>query len=148
MCLMLYIGSRQGVPELATPDLSVEPVEKARVGVVRWFTQPVVQFVGAHTGCSCGFPSVMAEDVIEYYDGMWADSDDRADDLRSVSAFIELLRTALDAGQPVELYPVWDGDEGEAPKGVIQWSLEHLAPDTFFFNEQFMHVIRRADGAA
>ena len=148
MCLMLYIGSRQGVPERATPDLSVEPVENARLGVVRWFTQPMVQFVGAHTGCSCGFPSVVAESVIEYYDGMWADSDDRADDLRSVAALIELLRASLDAGQSVELYPVWDGDEGEAPKGMIQWSLEHLAPETFFFNEQFMHVIRHADEAA
>ena len=146
MCLMLYIASRQGVPERATPDLKVEPVDELRLGVVRWFTQPVVQFVGAHTGCSCGFPSVMAEDVIEYYDGMWADSDDRADDLRSVSALIVLLRTALEAGQPVEpveLYPVWDGDEDGAPKGVVQWSLEHLAPDTFFFN-----VIRHADTAA
>ncbi len=148
MCLLVYIGTRQGVPERATPDLSVKPVENAQVGVVRWFTQPVVQFVGAHTGCSCGFPSVVAESVFDYYDGMWAQSDDRADDLRSASALIQLLRAALDAGQPVELYPVWDGDEGEAPKGVIQWSLDQLVPETFFFNEQFMHVIRRADEAA
>jgi hypothetical protein len=141
MCLMLYIGSHQGVPERAAPDLRVEPVENGRKGVIRWFTQPVVQFVGAHTGCSCGFPSVVAESVIEYYDGMWADSDDRTDDLRSVSALIQLLPAALDAGQPVELYPVWDGNEGVAPKGAIQWSLNQLAPATFFFNEQFMHVV-------
>ena len=90
----------------------------------------------------------MAEDVAEYYDGIWADSNDRTDDLRSVSALIALLRTAMEAGLPVELYPVWDGDEGEAPKGVVQWSLEHLAPDKFFFNERFMLAIRRADDAA
>ena len=148
MCLMLYVGSRQRLPEQKTPDLTVEPVEDARLGVVQWFTQPVIQFVGAHTGCSCGFPSVLAESVIEYYDGMWPDSDDRPDDLRSVSALIQLLRAALGAGQPVELYPVWDGDEAKAPKGVVHWSLEQLAPETFFFNEQFMHVVRPADGAA
>jgi hypothetical protein len=145
---MLYIGSRQGVLERETPDLSVEPVENARLGVIRWFTQPVVQFVGAHTGCSCGFPSVVAESVIEYYDGMWADSDERGADLRSVSALIQVLRAALDAGQPVELYPVWDGDEGLAPKGVIHWSLEQLAPETFFFNQQFKYVVRHDDEAA
>jgi hypothetical protein len=148
MCLMLYIGSSQGVPARETPDLTVESVENARLGVIRWFTQPVVQFVGAHTGCSCGFPSVVAEGVIEYYDGMWADSGDRTDDLRSVSALIQVLRTALDAGQAVELYPVWDGDEGEAPKGVVEWSLDQLTPETFFFNQQFMYVVRHADEAA
>ena len=79
---------------------------------------------------------------------MWAESADRADDLRSVSALIQLLRAALDAGQPVELYPVWDGDEGKAPKSVVQWSLEQLDPETFFFNEQFMYVVRHAVEAA
>jgi len=143
MCLMLYIGTREALPERETPDLSVEPVEDARRDVFQWFTQPVVQFVGAHTGCSCGFPSVVAESVIEYYDGMWEASPDRADDLRSVSALLQLLRAALDAGEPVELYPVWDGEEGKAPKGVVQWSLEQLGPETFFFTEQFMHVVRQ-----
>lgn len=148
MCLMLYIGSRQGLPERKTPDLSVEPVEDARSGVVQWFTQPVVQFVGAHTGCSCGFPSVVAESVIEYYDGMWADSDDRSADLRSVSELIQLLHAALGAGEAMELYPVWDGDEAQPPKGMVQWSVEQLAPETFFFNEQFLYVLRHADEAA
>jgi len=95
----------------------------------------------------CGFPSVVAESVIESYDGMWADSDDRDEDLRRVSSLIQLLRAALDAGQPVEMYAVWDGDEGEAPKGVIQWSLEQLAAETFF-NQQFMYGIRHPDEAA
>lgn len=148
MCLMLYVGSRQGVPERATSDISVEPVADARLAVVRWFSQPVVQFVGAHTGCSCGFPSVVAESVIEYYDGMWANSGDRRDDLRSVSALLDVVSGALDAGQYLELYPIWDGEEGKPPKGVIQWSREHLVPETFLFNEHFMHVIRNGDEAA
>ena len=29
-----------------------------------------IRFIGAHTRCSCGFPSVSAEQPIEYYDGM------------------------------------------------------------------------------
>jgi len=142
MCLMLYIGSYEGVPEGGTPDLSVEPVEETRRAVARWFEQPVVQFIGAHTGCSCGFPSVIADSVVEHYDDMWAGSGDRAADLRSVAALIRVVRAALEAGQPVELYPVADGDEDKAPKGVIHWSVDELVPDRFFFNEQFMHVVR------
>jgi hypothetical protein len=79
---------------------------------------------------------------------MWADSGDRTDDLRSVSALIQLLRDALEAGRLVELYPVWDGDEREAPKGVVHWSLEHLDPATFFLNERFVHVVRPGREAA
>jgi hypothetical protein len=30
---------------------------------------PHVRFIGAHTGCSCGFPSVIAEEPFEYYEG-------------------------------------------------------------------------------
>ena len=148
MCLMLYIGSHDGLPERSTPHLTVEPVEPARRSVLQWFTDPVVQFVGAHTGCSCGFPSVVSESVVEYYDGMWPDSEERADDLRSVSALIQLVRTASRAGRNIALYPVWDGNEGEAPKGVVQWSLEQLVPETFFFTQQFMYVLRNGDEAA
>ena len=78
---------------------------------------------------------------------MWPDSDYRADDLRSVAALIELLRAAIGPGESVELYPVWDGEEGKGPKGVVQWSLEQLAPETCFFNEQFMHVVHGRRGA-
>jgi hypothetical protein len=148
MCLMLYIGSREALPERSTAELSVEPVEEARREVAQWFSQPAVQFVGAHTRCSCGFPSIVAESVIEYYEGMWADSGDRADDLRSVSALIGLLRGVLGAGQTVELYPVWDGEEGKVPKGVIHWALEELDPERFFFTERFIHVVRHNHEAA
>jgi len=144
---MLYIGSAQGLPTQSTADLSVEPVEETRVAVMQWFTQPVVQFLGAHTGCSCGFPSVITESPMDYYDGMWPDSEDRANDLRSAAALIQLLPSVLTSGQPVELFPVWDGDEGIAPKGVVEWSLERLHPPTFFFNEHFMHVVT-GSGAA
>lgn len=148
MCLMLYIGSGLGLTIPPSPELTLEPVDGARLGVVQWFSQPVVQFVGAHTGCSCGFPSVVAETVIEHYDGIWAQSEDRSSDLRSVEALIRLLRVALESRDAVELYPVSDGDEALGPKGVVEWFVEHLAPETFLFNEQFMHVVRRANETA
>jgi hypothetical protein len=141
MCLMLYVGTAEALPLKATADLKIENVDPTREAVLQWFSQPAVRFVGAHTGCSCGFPSVIAESPIAYYEGMPLDSGDRVADLRSVRALIELVRH-LSISARVELYPVADGEEGKPPKGVIEWQLAALEPDRFFFNERFMHVIQ------
>jgi hypothetical protein len=77
MCLMLYVGTKEPLREKSDPDLRIEPVEPDRRAVQQWFSLPSVQFVGAHTGCSCGFPHVSAESPIEYWEGMWSDSDAR-----------------------------------------------------------------------
>lgn len=140
MCLMLYIGTITPLPLVADGDLRIEEVEPARESVRRWFSMPTVHFVGAHTGCSCGFPSVTAETPVEYFDGMRLESDDRAADLRSVRALIGLVAQAVERDGRVELYPVWDGEEGNPPKGVIELTQETLVADRFFFNERFMHV--------
>jgi len=58
---MLYIGTAEELALESTKDLKIERVDRARQAVVRWFSQPSVRFVGAHTGCSCGVPSVIAE---------------------------------------------------------------------------------------
>ena len=145
MCLMLYIGTGQELPLLSSRDLKVEHVDPARKAVSQWFSQPVVQFVGAHTGCSCGFPSVIADSPVEYYEGMPLHSDDRLADLRSVRALIELLGRAMARGSRVELYPVADGDESKPPKGVIDWQLRAFDPDRLFFNERFMHVVQNRE---
>lgn len=142
MCLMLYIATAEPLPVASSVDLSIESVDAARQTVTQWFSYPSVRFVGAHTGCSCGFPSVMAESPIEYYEGMPLLSDDRVADLRSVRALIELIRQVITPSQHVELYPVGDGDESQAPKGVIEWQLRSLDPERFFFTERFIHVVR------
>jgi hypothetical protein len=141
MCMMLYIGAAQDLPLRSSNDLKIESIEPARQSVAQWFSQPVVRFVGAHTGCSCGFPSVISESPVEYYEGMSLQSDDRAADLRSVRALIELLGQAAARSSRVELYPVADGDEPKPPKGVIEWRLASLDPERLFFNERFMHVV-------
>jgi len=144
---MLYIGTAEEVPLTSTADLRVERVDDARQAVKQWFSQPAVRFVGAHTGCSCGFPSVICESPLEYFEGMILRSDDRAADLRSVRALIELVGQAATRSERVELYPVADGEESRQPKGIIVWQLEALDPERVFFNEQFMHVVHGRRGA-
>jgi hypothetical protein len=140
---MLYMATTDEQPVFEGADLSVEAVEPAREAVRQWLTLPHVRFVGAHTKCSCGFPSVMAEEPIEHYDGMPLDqSDNREADLRSVRALFELLRTRLRAG-PVELLPVADGEEQLATKGTIHLTSGALDADTFFFNERYLYRLDR-----
>ena len=138
---MLYIGTGRDLALQSDRNLRVEDVDERRQEVRRWFSQPVVHFVGAHTGCSCGFPSVIAETPIEYYPGMPLEGDDRAADLQSVRALVELIGRILKDSERVELYPIADGDEAKPPKGVIRWRLRALEPEQFFFNEQFLHVV-------
>lgn len=144
---MLYVGSAEELPVVASADLRVENVTGARRSVEQWFTLPAVRFIGAHTGCSCGFPSVTAESPIEYFEGMPLESQDRAADLRSVRALIELIRQAAGHSSRVELYPVWDGDQSKPPKGVIDWQLDSLDAERLFFNERFLHVVHNRSGA-
>ena len=141
MCLMLYVGTTTGLPLLANADIRVEEVQHDRVTVRRWFSSPFVHFVGAHTGCSCGFPSVIAEAPVEYFDGMLLAADDRQADLKSVRALIDLLQRAAKETESIELYPVWDGEEHLAPKGRITVPLGSLDPERFFFNERFLYVV-------
>lgn len=146
MCVMLYIGTAEELELASSADLTVENVVAGRQDVKQWFSHPAVRFVGAHTGCSCGFPSISAESRIEYYEGMSLQSDDRVADLRSVRALIELVGRIVARSERVELYPVADGEESKAPKGVIEWQLNSLVPERLFFNERFMHVVHNRNG--
>lgn len=143
MCLMLYLGTSIELPLRRSSDLCVETIDPLRLTVRQWFSTPHVHFVGAHTGCSCGFPSVMAEEPLEYFDGLFSDAENRDADLRSVRALLVIVREQVAASGEVQLYPVWNGEEGEAPKGTITLKLAELDPTTFFFNERFFYRVTR-----
>jgi hypothetical protein len=137
---MLYMATQGELPVRSSPELSVEEVERSREAVRQWFTLPVVRFIGAHTGCSCGFPHVVAEEPIEYWHGMF-DGQDREADLKSVELLLALVREHVTATGEVQLYPVWDGEEGSPPKGEINLGLGALNREKFFFNEQFFYRV-------
>ena len=139
MCMMLYIGTRQDLPLLATADLRIEEVGVK--AVLQWFSLPHIHFIGAHTGCSCGFPSVTADVPIEFYPGMLDDSPEREADLRSVGALLELIAEQTSQGDEVQLYPVWNGEEGAPPKGTIELAPDRLVTGEFFFNERFFYRV-------
>lgn len=144
---MLYLAAAGDVPLRAPTeppsDLSVEEVDISRRAVRQWFSLPTIRFIGSYTGCSCGFPSVIAEEPIEYFDGMFDGDDDREEELRSVRALLTLIQEHVSASGEVQLYPVADRDEHLPPKGKIDVSVNTLAPSSFVLNERFVHCIGR-----
>jgi hypothetical protein len=138
---MLYAASAYPIALRASHHLSVEPVEESRQAVRQWFTFPNVVFLGAHTGCSCGFPSVIAEEPIEYFEGFFDDDRDREANLASVKALFALIESQLGDSPLIELLPVADLCEGKPPKGLIELRFADLDPGKFFFTEQFLYRI-------
>lgn len=141
MCLTLYLGTGVALAPHASADLRIEPVALSSEPVLRHFSSRYVCFVGAHTGCSCGFPSISSETPIEYFDGMFEDGDERRADLRSLSRLLALLAGQVTATSPAELYAVWEGDEAEPALGTLTVPLERIEMDRFFFLERFLYRI-------
>lgn len=144
MCLMLYFGTNGTLPLRTGPDLAVEEVETTREAVRQWFSLPTVRFIGAHTGCSCGFPYVVAEEPGVYWDGLFDTGDERDADLRSLQALLTIVGEHVTGFGGVELYPVWNGNEHLPPKGTIEVSVDSLDLETLLFTEQFFYRVGRA----
>jgi hypothetical protein len=69
------------------------------------------------------------------------DGQDREADLRSVDSLLGLVREHVRATGEVQLYAVWDGEEGSPPKSEINLGLGGLNREKFFFNEQFFYRV-------
>ena len=141
MCLTLYLATSNDQPLQSSAELSVQEVEASREAVRQWFSLPIVRFIGAHTGCSCGFPSVTADEPVEYFDGMFRDAEDREEDLRSLRSLLALVRQHVAASGEVQLYAIWNGEKGSPPKDTLHFALDALNAETFFFNERFLYRV-------
>lgn len=145
MCLMLYVATTGDQPYVESDLLNVEDVDPSRMAVRQWLTLPVVRFVGAHTGCSCGFRSVEATEPLEYDERMFHEDERTAEtDRASLSALMAMARSFAERDGAVELLAVWDGDEAEPPLGTIDKAVSELQPETWFFIERFLYRVTAA----
>ena len=140
MCLAVYVASTSRVPEITNEEISVGPLSGRAAPVAQWFSLPEIRYVGA-PGCGCRFPHVVADQPVEWFDEFFDEWEDREPELASVRALFGLLEQLLALSTEVQVYPVWDGDEGKSPKGTIALPFESLDPEKFFFNEQFFYRI-------
>ena len=147
MCLALYLGSAIEARLRKGLELSVERVDESCLPVLQRFSLPQVRYIGAHTGCSCGFPHVLAAQPIKWYPGIFDETEDRSKDLGSVEALFDLMRECLSESPQLELYPVWDGDESSPPKGIIVLDFAALESTKFLFTEGFLYRVSMRDHA-
>jgi hypothetical protein len=143
---MLYVATTGDQPYLETDLLNVEDVDPSRMAVRQWLSLPVTRFVGAHTGCSCGFRSLVATDPIAYDPHMFNDGepDEAAKARASLSALMTMVRSFAERDGAIELLAIWDGDEGEPPLGTIDKTVSDLQPETWFFIERFLYRVTAA----
>jgi hypothetical protein len=140
---MLYLGSNAKLRERKETFISVESLNADQEAVRKILPEPNVYFLGSHSGCSCGFPSVIAESPIDYYDGMFDDpNSERNEDLASVRELLTILDECLESTDTCTLFPVWNGSESEQPKGDVEWLRKTMSPETFVVTEQFRYKIK------
>ena len=144
MCLSVFLASSSEIPLSTSLEISVQAISESEKPVERLFTLPYARYIAAHGSCSCGFPSVIAEQPVEWYQGFFdEETNDRSKDLASVRSLFALIQEQLEHSSEVQIYPVYNGDEEKPSKGSIDFTFSQLDPEKFFFNEQFLHRIRR-----
>jgi len=139
---MMYLGSSVKLKERKGQFISVEPLNADQEVVRQFFPEPNVYFIGSHSGCSCGFPSVIAETPIEYFDEMFGSpAPDRDNDLASVRELLTILDECLESKNTCTLLPLWNGSESDPLKGDVQWCRVNMTAETFVVTEQFRYRI-------
>jgi len=142
MCYTLYLATRDEQPLWSSPALSVEAIEPGAESVRQWFSLPVVRFIGAHTGCSCGFRYLIANEPIEYWDGMFHKSERADKDQESIQALVRLIRKHVVGSGIVEMYALWNDEVEERPVGTIELQIDTIDPQKFFFVEGFFYRVQ------
>ena len=129
MCRYLYLASDRALPlikwEETRPTFNVDALHDYDLGVLKQFSKPNVVFLGAHTGCSCGF--AYDSEPPESEDELKEDRDAR----ESVRLLVEYLREQGKESS-LEMFACWNGDQGEAPLETLS-----VSPDYFLHPSEF-----------
>jgi hypothetical protein len=138
MCLAVYLASDAPLPLIpwrdAAPAFHVSDRVPDVARLARHTTKPYVRYAGTHSGCGCGF----------LYDGVEPDSDEHTQ-VRSAYADLAAYLHRHAAGQTVEIYTCWGGDEGVAPEHVRAIAAADIAGDGFEILEREIITIRVGD---
>ena len=121
MCLTVYIASDTALPNVNTSHLIVRPINEHEARVERHFSRPKIHFVGAYTGCACGF---MAPDA--------AGDEERDLTLSELVRFLD----AHAPNEPLELFVSWVGNEKRPAKNNLAFRRSELAARTDWCEEQ------------
>lgn len=137
MCMTLFIAARRPLPpvpwDAAAPGFHLQPVAESERAVLTQFRTAHVHFLGAHTGCSCGFTYGLRE--VRNAEDQREEDASRA----SVDALRRYLETAVAAQGEVELFASWEQDWTTPPRERLHVTPAWFGGDTFLLPEQ-VHV--------
>jgi len=141
MCMELFVASDQPIEcsrgWTGEAYLTVEEVDDTDDLIRRHLTLPHVRFLGAHTGCSCGFEYGVRTPETE--EETQQDQAGR----RSVDALRDFLKTHLDAGASLQLLSRWFTEVSLAPE-ASEVSLDYFGGESFELPPNALLQVRRA----
>ena len=130
MCLGVFLAADRELPlvawDEAQPSFNVTPLQDEERPVRGRFSKRNVYYLGAYTGCSCGFTP---------------DEDgEEADAARSLEGLVAYLREAVGDGS-LELFTCWDGDWLEpAARQLVMTPEDFADPETWFDELTFVSI--------
>ena len=136
MCMTVFVAAREPLPFIvwneAEPAFHLQAISDAEESVRARFTKPNVYFLGAHTGCSCGFNYGLRE---------VKGAEDQAEEFASrasVSALRAYLRDAVERQGEVELFSSWEEDWVNEPEQTLRITPDWFSGDSFAMPERVL----------
>lgn len=134
MCLAVYIGTNQ---EQATSSwvqhetlLYLAELSEVDEIVKTKFTKTYVYYVGAETGCSCGFAW-----EVEYFN-----DPEEQEYKKSPQQLIDFIAT-LTEKESIEFYSCWEGDWNEPVTKSLALDIRNIGLDKLYFMEEKQFVL-------
>ncbi|MFN7941590.1 MAG: hypothetical protein U0X73_08305 [Thermoanaerobaculia bacterium] len=111
MCRAFYLATDSPVALIpwnkAAPEFNVVPLSEVDSTVLSQFSKPSVVYVGAHTGCSCGF---------------FPEDEDDARALESAERLRAFLARVIAEQGDAEFFACWEGDQNVPPGEEVELS--------------------------
>jgi hypothetical protein len=130
MCMAVYIASNVPLPLVAwnkdQPGFFVAELHPERESVRVQFSKPYVYYVGAHSGCGCGFAYGRNPEYEE----------DIEENRGSVTRLSQYLTKAAEQNETIELFACWEGDQAEEPVKRRKATPSDIGGESFWFEER------------
>jgi hypothetical protein len=124
MCRAFYLATDLPVSLIpwdeAAPAFNVVPLSDEESEVVRQFSKPHVVYLGAHTGCSCGFAP---------------EDENDAQASRSAHELRAFLSRVVDEQGKAEFFACWEGEQAHEPGARLEISPSAFEGDRLAFVE-------------
>jgi hypothetical protein len=135
--MALYIASDHQLPLIDwdenKPDFYVKELGGQYDEKVKsQFTKPHIYYVGAHTGCGCGF---------EY--GRYPNNEnDEEKSRQSVNQLSDYLGVVTAKFGEIELFACWEGDQAKEPEHRGEITAKEIGGKSFWFEEKQFLIIK------